>query len=123
MLTPCLDWSLKTPLATISTALSIPMKETTRKQLVSVSNPAYDQKSVIYTNFNDNPYFISAVFLYSCPGFKSSIKERMLYSSCKEPLVAAIEQELSTPITKKVRIINVLALNVFIYKFEIALSD
>ncbi len=46
--------------------------------------------------------FFLAVFIYSCPGFKSSIKERMLYSSCKEPLIAGIEEDLGIKVTKKV---------------------
>ena len=36
------------------------------------------------------------------PGFKSSIKERMLYSSCKAPLLEYCEQKLAIVIDKKV---------------------
>ncbi|CAG5118884.1 unnamed protein product [Candidula unifasciata] len=32
----------------------------------------------------------SVVFIYSMPGYKCSIRERMLYSSCKSPLVDSI---------------------------------
>ena len=46
--------------------------------------------------------FCAAVFVYSMPGFKSSIKERMLYSSCKEPVVSVLEEELERSIDKKV---------------------
>ena len=42
------------------------------------------------------------VFIYSSPGFKSSIKERMLYASCKEPLISIVEEKLGLPIAKKV---------------------
>ena len=45
---------------------------------------------------------LSAVFLYSCPGFKSTIKERMLYSSCKEPVVSVAEKQLGLQVAKKV---------------------
>lgn len=45
---------------------------------------------------------LCAVFVYSCPGFKSSVRERMLYSSSKEPVVSSIEQDFSIAIEKKV---------------------
>ena len=51
---------------------------------------------------HNHVYGVATVFLYSCPGFKSSVRERMLYSSCKEPVVDAIEQELGKTVSKKV---------------------
>jgi len=42
------------------------------------------------------------VFIYSMPGYKCPIKERMLYSSCKGPFVSQLEQQLQLPIEKKV---------------------
>ena len=54
----------------------------------------------------DHDLFMSglfvSVFIYSLPGFKCSIKERMLYSSCKSPLVEQLEAKGVT-IEKKVR--------------------
>jgi twinfilin-like protein len=50
----------------------------------------------------EGDYQESIVFIYSCPGFKSSIKERMLYSSCKEPLVSVVEDSLKIEVVKKV---------------------
>lgn len=44
---------------------------------------------------------VITVFIYSMPGYKCSIKERMLYSSCKSPLISKIES-LGIEITKKV---------------------
>lgn len=44
-----------------------------------------------------------AVFIYSMPGYKCSIKERMLYSSCKSRLLDTVEQEFCLEIAKKVR--------------------
>ncbi|KAL5515839.1 hypothetical protein EMCRGX_G001071 [Ephydatia muelleri] len=46
----------------------------------------------------------SVVFLYSCPGFKSTIKERMLYSSCKEPVVSVAEKQLGLQVAKKIEL-------------------
>ena len=45
------------------------------------------------------------VFIYSMPGYKCSIKERMLYSSCKSPLVDFIERQLGIPLAKKVMLV------------------
>ena len=36
------------------------------------------------------------------PGYKCSVKERMLYSTCKAPLLAGLEEELKLEIPKKV---------------------
>ena len=49
------------------------------------------------------PYpLLHAVFIYSCPGYQSTIKERMLYSSCKEPLIDIVEHHLGLEVVKKV---------------------
>ena len=37
------------------------------------------------------------------PGYKCSVKERMLYSTCKAPLLAGLEEELKIEIPKKVK--------------------
>eukprot|EP00088_Acartia_fossae_P056318 TRINITY_DN65597_c0_g1_i1.p1 TRINITY_DN65597_c0_g1~~TRINITY_DN65597_c0_g1_i1.p1 ORF type:complete len:139 (+),score=29.44 TRINITY_DN65597_c0_g1_i1:2-418(+) len=46
----------------------------------------------------------SIVFIYSMPGYSVSIKERMLYSSCKNSVVDLIEQSYSVEINKKIEI-------------------
>lgn len=43
-----------------------------------------------------------AVFIYSMPGYKCSIKERMLYSSCKSRLLDSVEQDFQLEVAKKV---------------------
>lgn len=48
------------------------------------------------------PCSLFAVFIYSMPGYKCSIKERMLYSSCKSRLLDTVEQEFCLEIAKKV---------------------
>lgn len=48
-------------------------------------------------------FLLFAVFIYSMPGYKCSIRERMLYSSCKNPLVDMVENILKIDIEKKVR--------------------
>ncbi len=46
---------------------------------------------------------VFSVFIYSMPGYKCPIKERMLYSSCKAPVIDVIEQNLGMNVDKKVR--------------------
>jgi len=48
--------------------------------------------------------FDSNVFIYSMPGYSVSIKERMLYSSCKNSVVDVLEKVYSLPIDKKIEV-------------------
>ncbi|XP_059179523.1 twinfilin-2-A-like isoform X2 [Physella acuta] len=52
----------------------------------------------------------SVVFIYSMPGYKCSIKERMLYSSCKSPLVSQLAS-IGIQIEKKLEIDDPTELN------------
>ena len=45
-----------------------------------------------------------AVFIYSMPGYSVSIKERMLYSSCKNSVVDTIENQFNIDIDKKIEV-------------------
>ena len=53
------------------------------------SLPLYTINDVYTFNFP----FIFLVFIYSCPGYKCSVKERMVYSSCKSPLIYALKED------------------------------
>uniref|UniRef100_A0A8C4Z7E8 WD repeat-containing protein 82-like n=1 Tax=Gadus morhua TaxID=8049 RepID=A0A8C4Z7E8_GADMO len=44
------------------------------------------------------------VFIYSMPGYSCSIKERMLYSSCKNRLLDEVERDYQLEVTKKMEI-------------------
>ena len=55
-----------------------------------------------------------AVFIYSMPGYKCSVKERMLYSTCKAPLLAGLEEELNIEIPKKVNLNEIIFDNFYI---------
>ena len=46
--------------------------------------------------------FLLLVFIYTCPGYSCSVKERMLYSSCKGPVTDVCEQQFGITIAKKV---------------------
>ncbi|XP_015592032.1 twinfilin isoform X1 [Cephus cinctus] len=56
-----------------------------------------------FKHTHEGDYIESIVFIYSMPGYSCSIKERMLYSSCKAPLLDLI-QSLGVNITKKLEI-------------------
>ncbi|KAK2577878.1 hypothetical protein KPH14_001390 [Odynerus spinipes] len=56
-----------------------------------------------FKHTNEGDYMECIVFIYSMPGYSCSIKERMLYSSCKAPLLDLI-QSLGVNITKKLEI-------------------
>ncbi|TSY83930.1 6-phosphofructo-2-kinase/fructose-2,6-bisphosphatase 2 [Bagarius yarrelli] len=46
----------------------------------------------------------AVVFIYSMPGYSCSIKERMLYSSCKNRLLEEVEKDYHIEISKKLEI-------------------
>ncbi|KAJ8301802.1 hypothetical protein KUTeg_020789 [Tegillarca granosa] len=58
----------------------------------------------VFKHTHEGDYTESFVFVYSMPGYKCSIKERMLYSSCKNPLLSLIEQNLEMEIARKIEI-------------------
>jgi len=53
---------------------------------------------------HEGDYLESNVFIYSMPGYSVSIKERMLYSSCKNAVVDVIEKVYNIEISKKVEV-------------------
>ncbi|XP_061629713.1 twinfilin-1-like isoform X4 [Phyllopteryx taeniolatus] len=60
----------------------------------------------LYKHSHEGDRLESTVFIYSMPGYKCSIRERMLYSSCKNPLVDMVENQLKIEIEKKLEIDN-----------------
>ncbi|XP_050452878.1 twinfilin isoform X1 [Cataglyphis hispanica] len=56
-----------------------------------------------FKHTHEGDYTESIVFIYSMPGYSCSIKERMLYSSCKAPLLDLI-QSLGVTIAKKLEV-------------------
>ncbi|XP_062977204.1 twinfilin-2 isoform X2 [Elgaria multicarinata webbii] len=58
----------------------------------------------LYKHSHEGDYLESVVFVYSMPGYKCSIKERMLYSSCKSRLLDSVEQDFCLEIAKKIEI-------------------
>ncbi|XP_022526993.2 twinfilin-1b [Astyanax mexicanus] len=60
----------------------------------------------LYKHTHEGDYLESTVFIYSMPGYKCSIRERMLYSSCKNPLIDTVEKNLRIEVAKKLEIDN-----------------
>ncbi|KAH9496320.1 Twinfilin-2-A [Bulinus truncatus] len=56
-----------------------------------------------FTHTHEGDSLESIIFIYSMPGYKCSIKERMLYSSCKSPLVEQLAS-IGIEIEKKIEI-------------------
>jgi len=57
-----------------------------------------------FPHTHEGDYEESIFFIYSMPGYDCSVKERMLYSSCKSPLVEVIENKIGIPIAKRIEI-------------------
>ncbi|XP_064604413.1 twinfilin-1-like [Liolophura sinensis] len=57
-----------------------------------------------YKHKHNGEYMERIVFIYSMPGYSCSIKERMLYSSCKAPFLSVMEDQLKMDIEKKLEI-------------------
>lgn len=57
----------------------------------------------MFKHNHEGDYMESFVFIYSMPGYNCSVKERMMYSSCKGLFVKSIEA-LGVEIAKKVKI-------------------
>ncbi|KAK2892819.1 hypothetical protein Q8A67_012807 [Cirrhinus molitorella] len=71
-----------------------------------IPNDAARYHFFLYKHSHEGDYLESTVFIYSMPGYKCSIKERMLYSSCKNPLIDTVEKKLGIEIAKKLEIDN-----------------
>ncbi|XP_063119729.1 twinfilin-1 isoform X4 [Rattus norvegicus] len=60
----------------------------------------------LYKHSHEGDYLESIVFIYSMPGYTCSIRERMLYSSCKSPLLDIVERQLQMDVIRKIEIDN-----------------
>ncbi|XP_007903159.1 twinfilin-1-like [Callorhinchus milii] len=58
----------------------------------------------LYKHSHEGDYLESIVFIYSMPGYTCSIRERMLYSSCKNSLIEMVKKQISLEISKKIEI-------------------
>uniref|UniRef100_A0A1X7VR29 ADF-H domain-containing protein n=1 Tax=Amphimedon queenslandica TaxID=400682 RepID=A0A1X7VR29_AMPQE len=58
---------------------------------ISTTKPGYHL--YLFKHTHEGDYLESFIFIYSCPGYKCSVKERMVYSSCKSPLIYALKED------------------------------
>lgn len=58
----------------------------------------------VYRHNHEGDQQTATVFVYSCPGYNCGIKERMLYASCKSPLLDTLEQDFGFVFDKKLEI-------------------
>ncbi|XP_077428470.1 twinfilin-2 isoform X2 [Vanacampus margaritifer] len=58
----------------------------------------------LYKHSHEGDYLESIVFIYSMPGYSCSVKERMLYSSCKSRLLEEVERDYQLQVAKKLEI-------------------
>lgn len=58
----------------------------------------------LYKHSHEGEYLESFVFIYSMPGYSCSVKERMLYSSCKSCLLDEVERDYHLEVAKKMEI-------------------
>ncbi|XP_056591559.1 twinfilin-2b [Triplophysa dalaica] len=58
----------------------------------------------VYKHAHQGQATEAIVFIYSMPGYSCSIKERMLYSSCKNRLLDEVERDYHIEIAKKMEI-------------------
>ncbi|XP_017290261.1 twinfilin-1a [Kryptolebias marmoratus] len=58
----------------------------------------------LYKHSHEGDRLESTVFIYSMPGYKCGIKERMMYSSCKNNLIDMVEGKHQIEIEKKLEI-------------------
>ncbi|XP_065133450.1 twinfilin-1a [Paramisgurnus dabryanus] len=59
-----------------------------------------------FKHSHEGDFLDSIVFIYSMPGYSCGIRERMLYSSCKNPLLDMVEKKLQMEVEKKLEIDN-----------------
>jgi len=57
-----------------------------------------------FKHSHESDYLESNVFIYSMPGYSVPIKERMMYSSCRNAVVQVIETSLNIALEKKLEI-------------------
>jgi twinfilin-like protein len=59
-----------------------------------------------FKHTHEGDYMESDVFIYTMPGYSVSIKERMMYSSCKNAVVEVLEKTFNIELEKKIEIEN-----------------
>eukprot|EP00128_Syssomonas_multiformis_P001770 Colp12_sorted_trinity150504_noHs@9260 len=69
-----------------------------------VSNDSPRYNFIVYRHEYEGEQLDSIVFVYSCPGYKCAVKERMLYASGKGPVLSVAEEDVGLTIAKKIEV-------------------
>ncbi|XP_003745522.1 twinfilin-2-A [Galendromus occidentalis] len=64
-----------------------------------------------FKHIHDNQRVISTIFIYTIPAVKCPIKVKMLYSSCKAPLINDIQNKIEIPLARKLELDDLKDLN------------
>lgn len=95
---------LDTEKETIELVHSNPTETRDLPRRVPTDTPRYH--FFLYKHSHEGDYLESVVFIYSMPGYSCSIKERMLYSTCKSRLLEEVEKDYNLEVAKKLEIDN-----------------
>lgn len=76
------------------------------RSLIPENSPRYHL--IVFPHSYEEEFYRSIIFVYSLPGGSCSVKQRMLYSSCKSALLNAIadQEKIGLQIDKKLEIDN-----------------
>lgn len=67
---------------------------------VPVKSPRYHL--LLWPHTHNGQYFKSIIFIYSVPMSGCTVKEKMLYSTCKSALISAIQDKVGLELNKKI---------------------
>ncbi|KAL4630688.1 twinfilin-2 [Arapaima gigas] len=93
---------LDTEKETIELVHTSPTEVSDLPRRVPTDTPRYH--FFVYKHHHEGTFLEALVFIYSMPGYSCSIKERMLYSSCKSRLLDEVERDYHLQIAKKIEI-------------------
>ncbi|XP_063071534.1 twinfilin-2 isoform X2 [Engraulis encrasicolus] len=93
---------LDTEKETIDLVHTNPTETRDLPQRVPTDTPRYH--FFLYKHNHEGEYLESVVFIYSMPGYSCSVKERMLYSSCKSCLLDEVARDYHLEVAKKMEI-------------------
>jgi twinfilin-like protein len=84
--------------------INVELSETVEVDRLRTKIPTHHARYHLYQfkHSHNGDLLNSIVFIYSIAGYNCSVKERMLYSTCKSPLVDVIEKEFGLEIARKI---------------------
>ncbi|KAG8039739.1 hypothetical protein G9C98_000468 [Cotesia typhae] len=96
------DYNVETRHQTLS-GVAFPVTDEAKQAITNMGKGVHEYVQLKIDLDEEKIHLVMTVFIYSMPGYSCSIKERMLYSSCKAPLLDLI-QSLGVTIAKKLEV-------------------